>query len=86
MSQTNSQPFEVDGNTYSTTVVNGEISVISQQDSSGLYTPVDPSTDLFDDLSLNQASITAIEVNTNQTNLSEDDVIWQEKPSKRNKE
>ena len=78
MSQTNSQPFEVDGNTYSTTVVNGEISVISQQDSSGLYTPVDPSTDLFNDLSLNQASITAIEVNTNKKDLSEDDVIWQD--------
>ena len=78
MSQTNSQPFEVEGNTYSTTVVNGEISVISQQDSNGLYTPIDPSTDLFDDLSLNQASITAIEVNTNQTGLSEDDVVWQD--------
>ena len=78
MSQTNSQPFEVDGNTYSTTVVNGEISVISQQDSSGLYTPVDPSTDLFDDLSLNQASITAIEVNTGEKDLTEDDVIWQD--------
>ena len=79
MSQTNSQEFtHTDGNTYSTTVVNGEISVISQQDSNGLYTPVDPSTDLFDDLSLNQASITAIEVNTGQTNLSEDDVVWQD--------
>jgi len=78
MSQTNSQPFEVDGNTYSTTVVNGEISVISQQASNGLYTPIDPSTDLFTDLSLNEASITAIEVNTNQKDLSEDDVIWQD--------
>ena len=81
MSQTNSQEFtHTDGNTYSTTVVNGEISVISQQDSSGLYTPIDPDEnyDLFIDLSLNEASIEAIEVNTGQKDLSEDDVIWQE--------
>ena len=83
MSQTNSQPFEYpedSGNIYSTTVVNGEVSVISQQDSSGLYTPIDPDEnyDLFIDLSLNEASIEAIEVNTGQKDLSEDDVIWQE--------
>ena len=77
MSQTNSKPFEVDGKTYSTTVVNGEISVISQQDSNGLYTPVDPSTDLFTDLSLNKESIQAISVNTGEP-TTEDDVVWQD--------
>ena len=71
MSQTNSQEFTVDGNTYSTTVVNGQVSVISQQDSNGLYTPVDPATDLFTDLSLNDASINAIRINSGEKPYTE---------------
>ena len=71
MSTSNSQTFEYEGETYSTTVVNGQISVISQQDSNGLYTPVDPSTDLFTDLSLEDASINHIRINKGEKPYTE---------------
>ena len=71
MSTSNSQPFEYEGETYSTTVVNGQISVISQQDSNGRYTPIDPSTDLFTDLSLEDASINHIRINKGEKPYTE---------------